>query len=405
MVYILTGDRDSFQLIDKFVNVIYTKKGITETEIVNEKVFTDKYGIKVNQYIDYLALKGDASDNIPGVPGIGEKTALSLLKQYSSIEGILRNIDELKPKQKENLETFKDQINLSRELATIVTDLNIKIDQGTVSQTIFRNEDLIKPNIKILEKYELNTFLKGISKEANNTEIDKINLLLVSTTKNIIREHASIMKNSGFRVDAFDADPIAIANMYKYNYGLTPEGADVILNIGGSTTNLIVWGKNFPFFTRNIEISGNYFTNEIMREFDLDYQNAENLKIEKGINAFTKSDNVDLDESTDLNESNNSESNFGISVEKKTCFNELCEDIKRTLRFYMKNNHQAFFNHFYITGGSAKIPGINDFIASALNVKVSTFDPLQKISNDIEVDNPNQYTTALGLALRGLDIE
>ncbi len=174
MVYILTGDRDSFQLIDKFVNVIYTKKGITETEIVNEKAFSDKYGIKVNQYIDYLALKGDASDNIPGVPGIGEKTALSLLKQYSSIEGILKNIDELKPKQKENLETFKDQINLSRKLATIVTDLNIKIDQGTVSQTIFRNEDLIKPNIKILEKYELNTFLKGISKEANNTEIEDI---------------------------------------------------------------------------------------------------------------------------------------------------------------------------------------------------------------------------------------
>ena len=214
-----------------------------------------------------------------------------------------------------------------------------------------------------------------------------------------------MVKNSGFRVETFDADPIAIANIYKHNYGLTPEGADVILNIGGSTTTLIVWGQNFPFFTRNIESSGNYFTNEIMREFDLDYQNAENLKIEKGINAFTESNNVDSDESTNLNENNNSESNFGISVEKKTCFNELCEDIKRTLRFYMKNNHQAFFNHFYITGGSATIPGINDFIATALNVKVSTFDPLQKISNDIEIDNTNQYTTALGLALRGLDIE
>ena len=69
---------------------------------------------------------------------------------------------------------------------------------------------------------------------------------------------------------------------------------------------------------------------------------------------------------------------------------------------YLKNIHP---NNFYITGGSATIPGINDFIASALNVKVSTFDPLRKISNDIEIDNPNQYTTLLGLALRGLDIE
>jgi len=235
---------------------------------------------------------------------------------------------------------------------------------------------------------------------ANDTEIDKINLLLVSTTKNIIKEHANIMKNSGFRVDAFDADPIAIANMYKYNYGLTPEGADVILNIGSSTTSLIVWGEKFPFFTRNIETSGNYFTAEIMREFGIDYENAENIKAEKGVDAFTKDNSVDSDESD-----TSTDTNFGISVEKRTCFNELCEDIKRTLRFYMKNNHQAFFNNFYITGGSAKIPGINDFIASALNVKVSTFDPLQKISNDIEIDNPNQYTAVLGLALRGLDIE
>ena len=89
----------------------------------------------------------------------------------------------------------------------------------------------------------------------------------------------------------------------------------------------------------------------------------------------------------------------------KTCFNEFCEDIKRTLRFYMKNNSHAFFNNFYITGGSSNIPGINEFIASALNVKVSTFDPLQKISNDIQIDNPNQYSSVIGLALRGLDIE
>ena len=235
----------------------------------------------------------------------------------------------------------------------------------------------------------------------NDTEIDKINILLVSTTKNIIKDHASLVKNSGFRVDTFDADPIAIANIYKYNYGLTPEGADVVLNIGNSTTSLIVWGKNFPFFTRNIETSGNYFTSEIMRELGVDYQTAENLKNDKGVNVFAEDKSIEKD----LNADDNPEPDFEISVEKRTCFTELCEDIKRTLRFYMKNNNQAFFNHFYITGGSAEILGINEFIASALNVNVSTFNPLQKISNDIQIENPNQYTTALGLALRGLDIE
>ena len=142
-----------------------------------------------------------------------------------------------------------------------------------------------------------------------------------------------------------------------------------------------------------------------MRELGVDYQTAENLKSEKGVNVFIENAHLDKETDTDPSVESNPEANIGISVEKRTCFNELCEDIKRTLRFYMKNNQQAFFNHFYITGGSSGIPGINDFIASALNVKVSTFDPLQKISNDIEIDNPNQYTTALGMALRGLDIE
>ncbi|MBI45174.1 MAG: hypothetical protein CMG66_03295 [Candidatus Marinimicrobia bacterium] len=241
---------------------------------------------------------------------------------------------------------------------------------------------------------------------SNTTEIDKINLLLVSTTKNIIKDHAKMIKNAGFRADTFDTDPIAIANMYKYNYGLTPEGADVILNIGNSNTTLIVWGQNFPLFARNIETSGNYFTNEIIRELGVDYKTAENLKSEKGVNVFAE-DNASNDDEDNPKEpsSENQTTNFGISVEKRTCYSELCEDIKRTLRFYMKNNNQAFFNHFYVTGGSAEIPGINDFISSSLNVKVSTFNPFQKISNDIEIKNPNQYTTALGLALRGLDLE
>ena len=231
----------------------------------------------------------------------------------------------------------------------------------------------------------------------NTTEIDKINILLVSTTKNVIREHARLIKKSGFKPDIFDTDSIAIANTYKFNHGLSPKGADVILNIGNSTTSLIVWGENCPFFTRNIEISGDYFTNAMMRELRLDYQTAENLKFEKGINAFIEKNGENPEESL--------ESNVSISIEKKTCFNEFCEDIKRTLRFYMKNNSHAFFNNFYITGGSSNIPGINEFIASVLDVKVLTFDPLQKISNDIQIDNPNQYSAAIGLALRGLDIE
>ena len=229
----------------------------------------------------------------------------------------------------------------------------------------------------------------------NNKEIDKINILLASTTKNIIKEHADIIKKSGFKPNIFDSDPIAIANTYNYNNELPKEGADVILNIGNSATTLIVWGENCPFFTRTIDLSGNFFTNEIMREFKVDYKTGEDMKFEKGIDVFS-----DNKEATD-----ESSENIGISIEKRTPFNEFSEDIKRTLRFYIKNNSQAFFNKFYITGGSAMLPGLKSFIASTLNVEVEILNPLKNINNNTSIENINQFTTAIGLAIRGLDLE
>ena len=80
-----------------------------------------------------------------------------------------------------------------------------------------------------------------------------------------------MIKYSGFKPNIFDTDPIAISNNYRFNYDLPEEGTDVILNIGNSSTNVVVWGKNCPFFSRNIDISGNYFTAEIMRKFNVDY--------------------------------------------------------------------------------------------------------------------------------------
>tara|TARA_Y100000590_G_scaffold118623_1_gene135729 strand:+ start:22 stop:2439 length:2418 start_codon:yes stop_codon:yes gene_type:complete len=170
-VYILTGDRDSFQLIDQNINIIYTKKGISETEIIDEKIFKSKYGIEVDQYIEYLALKGDTSDNIPGVPGIGEKTALELLKKYKDIEGIYNHLEELKPKQKENLSNNIKQVSLSKELATIVTDLDIEESYSGLDNSIFKDKNNLEKNIEILEEFELNTFLKGVKKEKNTTTV------------------------------------------------------------------------------------------------------------------------------------------------------------------------------------------------------------------------------------------
>ena len=226
---------------------------------------------------------------------------------------------------------------------------------------------------------------------SNQTELDKIDLILVTTTKNKISDHLSIVKNSGFKPGVFDADPISLTNLYQFSNTLSDEGSDVILNIGHTSTTLIVWGKKSSYFTRDIEIAGHQINKRAIQDFGYDYSTADQKKNELGINIFTSNET----------EENNEESS--ISIEKRTIFNDLVEEIRKTLRFYMKSNNQAFFNTFYIVGGCANIPGLKEFIASNLNVKIEDFNPFKNIENDKKIENPSQYAVALGLALRGLE--
>src|SRR5690606_19624167 len=115
-VIILTGDRDSFQLISDRVKVILpsTKSGKTETTVYDKQAIMEKYGVLPHQLIDVKGLMGDSSDNIPGVPGVGEKTALSLISAYGSLEGVYEHIDEIRqPKLRSSLIEYKEQAFLS----------------------------------------------------------------------------------------------------------------------------------------------------------------------------------------------------------------------------------------------------------------------------------------------------
>ena len=116
---IYTGDKDSFQLVDDQTEVHFTRRGITDVEIYDLNNFKEKTGINPEQIIDLKALMGDSSDNIPGVPGVGEKTALSLIQTYGSVENIYEHTIDLKGKLKEKIENGKDYAILSKTLATI----------------------------------------------------------------------------------------------------------------------------------------------------------------------------------------------------------------------------------------------------------------------------------------------
>ena len=122
---ILTGDRDLLQLVDDDIEVMLTKRGITDVERVTGQNIKELYHMTALQIIEYKALRGDTSDNIPGVSGVGEKTAMSLLEKYGDIETVYRNIEEIKGSVKTKLTEGKDMAFLSKELATIKTDVEI----------------------------------------------------------------------------------------------------------------------------------------------------------------------------------------------------------------------------------------------------------------------------------------
>jgi DNA polymerase-1 len=124
-VLIVTGDRDAFQLVSDKVKVLYTRRGISDTVLADEDWVTERYGIGPSQYVEYAALRGDTSDNLPGVPGVGEKTASKLIAEHGSVDGLYLKVTQLTPKLRENLSASRDQVFLNRELMMLVDDLDV----------------------------------------------------------------------------------------------------------------------------------------------------------------------------------------------------------------------------------------------------------------------------------------
>ncbi|MFL5832415.1 MAG: DNA polymerase I, partial [Solirubrobacterales bacterium] len=130
-VMVVTGDRDAYQLVDEGVRVMSTSRGITETKIYDRAAVEERYGVPPELITDLMGLRGDTSDNIPGVPGIGEKTATQLLQQFGSLEAVLESVDEVSgKKRKENLVEHAEDARMSKQLATLQYDIETGVDLG-----------------------------------------------------------------------------------------------------------------------------------------------------------------------------------------------------------------------------------------------------------------------------------
>jgi DNA polymerase-1 len=130
-VMVVTGDRDAYQLVDEGVRVMSTSRGITETKIYDRAAVEERYGVPPELITDLMGLRGDTSDNIPGVPGVGEKTATQLLQQFGSLEAVLENVDQVSgAKRKQNLTEHAEDARLSKELATLQYEIETGVDLG-----------------------------------------------------------------------------------------------------------------------------------------------------------------------------------------------------------------------------------------------------------------------------------
>lgn len=161
-VSVYTEDKDANQLISPQTTIYRTVKGVTELDIYNEQTLLDKYGLKPDQFRDFLGLMGDSSDNIPGIKGVGEKTALKLLHQYGTIEGLQEHQDEIKGKMGEKIRAGMEDALMSKKVATILRDIPIDVDLEKATYQGYDYETLKS----FYEKYDMNSLIKSMTTEA-----------------------------------------------------------------------------------------------------------------------------------------------------------------------------------------------------------------------------------------------
>ena len=188
---ILTGDKDCLQLINDNTTVMFTRKGISEVVMYDEKQLKTDFNLEPSQIVDLKALMGDSSDNIPGVPSVGEKTAKNLLEKYFDVDGVYKNIDEINGKLQEKLIENKDLAYLCKKLATIKIDFDLKYELKDFVYDFPYNQK----TKEIFKKYQFNSLLKRreIFKESNDLKENSTDSKVIQKTVEDVKDVQKII--------------------------------------------------------------------------------------------------------------------------------------------------------------------------------------------------------------------
>ena len=206
-VNLYTSDRDFLQLVNKNITVHVLRKGLSDVLDMTPELVKETYGFEPLQIIDYKGLRGDSSDNLPGIPGIGEKTAVKLIQDYTSFDNIIAHVDEIKGKIGESIKANADQGRLCRDLAIIKTDIPLPF---TLKDTIYQGYSFSLIN-EFCQKYGLKQFINKLNQKWKKTDINEIDLDIqnVKSFKEI-----TLQKEIGIALDYDDAEHYHNSDIY-----------------------------------------------------------------------------------------------------------------------------------------------------------------------------------------------
>lgn len=215
---LVTSDMDMLQLVEEHVHVYALKKGLSDIQLYSPASFEAKYGLSVAQYLDLKSLKGDSSDNIPGVPGIGEKTAIELLKQYQTLDGVYDHLALIKESVRKKLENGKDLAYLSKELARIWTDAPLQLDLTAVDGRNIQPAKLLD----MFQKLEFRTLARQLPEVMQTAISDHV----AAETQHRLDVGTSVLIDTPHKLAALRlpvSEHLFVYSRAKTKYGREPE--------------------------------------------------------------------------------------------------------------------------------------------------------------------------------------
>ncbi|MFW5884658.1 MAG: DNA polymerase I [Patescibacteria group bacterium] len=212
-IYILTGDLDTLQLVDDHIKVMTLRKGINDSVIYDKQKVEERFGLKPNQMVDYKALRGDPSDNIPGVKGVGEKTATELLLKYKTLEEVYSNIEKITSKSvKEKLKKGRESAFMSKDLAEIERNVPVDFDLEKCTLQNYNAETLKRYMLKM----EFSSLLKRISSQGEDPEIKFKEVEKIEDPSHFQKIASKIKKEQSLALEAHQFEQNTLAGMGLY---------------------------------------------------------------------------------------------------------------------------------------------------------------------------------------------